>query len=117
LDIATEKYKLPEIKDYHTLSNIDKTSIELQYLIDEVCMRRETMIDLYTQQKIPLPNSSKHINAAIDATFDATFDSAYNATIYDDELAGSMIRELLGLTFDLQTNLGTSSDQGIGNFM
>jgi hypothetical protein len=65
LDTPPEKYKLPKNADYRTFANRAMTngSMELNYLISDISMRRDAMIELYAEMNIPHPSFETYIDA------------------------------------------------------
>jgi len=96
LAVPPEKYKLPKNTDYRTFFNqaISDYSLELQYLLVDVTMRRDAMIELYTEMDIPLPRFDQYIDIK----------NSDNAT------AAQTIRNLLGITLKKQKEFKNSSE-------
>lgn len=88
LSAPPEKYKLPKNTDYRTFANqaMPDYSIELQYLIADVSMRRDAMIELYTEMDIPIPRFEQYIDA----------------NTSDISSVAQTIRSLLGITLERQ---------------
>lgn len=91
-----KKYKLPKNTDYRTFTNqiISDYSLELQYLLVDVSMRRDAMIELYTEMDMTLPRFEQYID--INTSDDATI--------------AQTIRDLLGITFERQKKFRNSSE-------
>ncbi|MEW6065150.1 MAG: ImmA/IrrE family metallo-endopeptidase [Bacillota bacterium] len=91
-----EKYKLPKNTDYRTFSNqaISDYSIELQHLLADVSMRRDAMIELYTEMDIPLSRFEQYMDVK----------TSDNASI------AQTIRSLLGITLERQRQFKNSSE-------
>lgn len=91
-----EKYKLPKNTDYRTFSNqaISDYSIELQHLLADVSMRRDAMIELYTEMDIPLSRFEQYMDVK----------TSDNASI------AQTIRSLLGITLEKQRQFKNSSE-------
>lgn len=90
------KYKLPQNTDYRTFFNqaISDYSLELQYLLNDVSMRRDAMIELYTEMEIPLPRFEQYIDIK----------NSDNTTI------AQTIRDFLGITLEKQRKFRSSSE-------
>ena len=91
-----EKYKLPKNTDYRTFSNqaISDYSLELQHLLADVSMRRDAMIELYTEMDIPLPRFEQYTDIK----------TSDNATI------AQTIRSLLGITLERKKQFRNRSE-------
>lgn len=91
-----EKYKLPKNTDYRTFANqaTPDYSIELQYLIADVSMRRDAMIELYTEMDIPIPH----------------FEQYMDANTSDISSVAQTIRSLLGITLERQKKFKNGSE-------
>lgn len=96
LAIPPEKYKLPKNTDYRTFANqaLLGYSMELQYLVADVAMRRDAMIELYAEMEIPLPR----------------FEQYMDASTSDDATAAHTIRSLLGITLERQRKFRNSNE-------
>jgi Zn-dependent peptidase ImmA (M78 family)/DNA-binding XRE family transcriptional regulator len=96
LDSPPEKYKLPKNTDYRTFANqtIADYSVEFNYLIADVSMRRDAMIELYAEMDIPLHRFDEYMDA----------ETASDATI------AQVIRNLLGLTYEKQRKFKNSNE-------
>lgn len=96
LTVPPEKYKLPKNTDYRTFFNqeISNYSLELQHLLADVSMRRDAMIELYTEMDIPLPRFEQYKD----------IETTDNATI------AQTIRSLLEITLDRQKKFRNSSE-------
>ena len=96
LDTPPEKFKLPKNTDYRTFTNQALTdySIELNYLLADVSMRRDAMIELYAEMDTPLPRFEEYIDAD---------------TASDSSIAGT-IRNLLGITYEKQRKFKNSNE-------
>lgn len=90
-----EKYKLPKNTDYRTLANqaVSDSSLELKYLVADVTMRRDAMIELYTEMDIPLLRFERYTDA----------NTSDNTTI------AQTIRNLLDITLDRQQKFKNSN--------
>lgn len=91
-----EKYKLPKNADYRTFANRVpfEDSVKLQYLIADVAMRRDAMIELYTEMEIPLPR----------------FEQYMDANTSDNVMVAQTIRSLLGITLERQRKFNDSRE-------
>ena len=96
LAIPPEKYKLPKNTDYRTFSNqaMLDYSVELQYLIADIAMRRDAMIELYTEMDMPLPR----------------FEQYMDASTSDNTAVSNTIRSLLGITLERQKKFKNSNE-------
>lgn len=96
LDSPPEKFKLPKNTDYRTFFNqaMDDYSIELNYLIADISMRRDAMIELYAEMDMPLPRFEEYTDA----------ETASDSTIAET------IRHLLGITYDKQRKFRNSNE-------
>ncbi|MDR1872359.1 MAG: XRE family transcriptional regulator [Deltaproteobacteria bacterium] len=96
LDVPPKNPKLPQNTDYRTLRNqpLGEISIKLRYLIDEAVMRRDVMIELYTEQEIEFPHFREFIDISA----------------YDDIYIAEKLRQILGLTIDNQIKFKDSGE-------
>jgi Zn-dependent peptidase ImmA (M78 family)/DNA-binding XRE family transcriptional regulator len=94
LDAPPKKYRLPKNTDYRTFSNqsILLYSLELQYLLADVSMRRDAMIELYNQMDIPV----------------SRFDQYLDIKTNDNDTIAQAIRNLLGITLERQKKFKNS---------
>ncbi len=96
LDSPPEKYKLPKNTDYRTIANqaLKDFSIELNHLIADISMRRDAMIELYTEMDMPLPH----------------FEVYMDAKTSSDVSVAEAIRNLLGITYEKQCKFRNSNE-------
>lgn len=96
LDAPPEKFKLPKNTDYRTFANQEMAdySIKLNYLIADISMRRDAMMELYAEMDMPLPRFEEYMDA----------ETASDATIAET------IRNLLGITYDKQRKFKNSNE-------
>lgn len=96
LAIPPEKYKLPKNTDYRTFANqaLLGYSMELQYLVADVAMRRDAMIELYAEMEMPFQR----------------FEQYMDASMSDDATVAHTIRSLLGITLERQRKFRNSNE-------
>jgi Zn-dependent peptidase ImmA (M78 family)/DNA-binding XRE family transcriptional regulator len=94
LPVPPEKFKLPKNSDYRTLTNktTPEYSLDLQYLLNDISIRRDVMIELYTEMGIPVPRFEQYIDR-----------NAENASI------AQAVRNLLKITTEVQKNFKNSN--------
>ena len=90
------KYKLPTNTDYRTFDNylLDENPMELQYLMADIAMRRDAMIELYAEMNIRLP----------------VFEQYFDEKTIDNTIIAQTIRQLLGITLEQQDRFKNSSE-------
>ena len=91
LPTPPEKCKLPHNTDYRTFANqpVDRDLMQVQTLIVDAAMRREAMIELYTEMDMILPEFVQYIDENSED---------------DSSSIAQTIRNLLGLTLDKQAS-------------
>jgi Zn-dependent peptidase ImmA (M78 family)/DNA-binding XRE family transcriptional regulator len=91
-----EKFKLPKNTDYRTFANqaLSDYSIDINYLIADVSMRRDAMIELYADMDMAIPRFEQYMDAQTES---------------DSSVAGK-IRTLLGVTYEKQRKFKTSNE-------
>ncbi|MDL2280753.1 XRE family transcriptional regulator [Selenomonadales bacterium OttesenSCG-928-I06] len=96
LDTPPQKFKLPKNADYRTFANqaMSDYSIELNYLLIDISMRRDAMIELYAEMDTPLPRFEEYMDAE---------------TVRDITIAET-IRQLLGITYTKQQKFKDSNE-------
>lgn len=96
LGVPPDKYKLPKNTDYRTFTNqaMANYSMELNYLIAEISMRRDAMIELYAAMDIPLPS----------------FETYMDAEMTSDDSIAETIRKLLGITYEKQRKFKNTNE-------
>jgi transcriptional regulator with XRE-family HTH domain len=96
LESPPEKFKLPKNIDYRIFLNqaVANNSIEINYLVADISMRRDAMMELYTEMDIPLPHFDEYMDA----------ETSSDATITET------MRNLLGITYEKQRKFKTSNE-------
>jgi Zn-dependent peptidase ImmA (M78 family)/DNA-binding XRE family transcriptional regulator len=96
LDKPPDKFKLPKNADYRTMLNkaIGDNAMELSYVLADASMRRDAMIELYTEMDMQLPHFKEYLDS--EATSNAVITKA--------------IRDLLGITYERQRKFINSNE-------
>ena len=96
LESPPEKFKLPKNADYRTFSNqvLPSNPIELNYLISDITMRRDAMIELYADMNMQLP----------------MFEEYMNAETSSNDTTAETVRRILGITYQKQRKFKNSNE-------